>query len=273
MHSPINTAQMNRRFDGFRKTPFLWENLLEGLVMFSTGEFSITDFPIIDSTSRIRLGKLMEQFVMFELEKDESVQILRSNIQVFHEQITIGELDCLLNQSGVNIHLEIVYKFYLYDPSISTELERWIGPNRNDTMVLKLNKLKERQLPLLYRPETTGLLNELKIKSDEIQQRVYFKAQLFVPLNSQETLYEFVNQDCIIGFYIRQKDLDLFENHSFYIPSKLDWVVGPHLDVTWLSTLAFQETISELLATHRSPLCWMKSDDGKLQKFFVVWWD
>jgi hypothetical protein len=271
--SSIEILQVNRRFDGFRTTPFLWDEVLEGLVMYKTDEFSIIDYPKIHSTSHIRLGKLIEQFVLFELEQDESVQLLKSNVQVFRGQITIGELDCLIKQVEENIHLEIVYKYYLYDPSISTELNRWVGPNRNDSLVLKLKKLKEKQLPLLYKPETEKILNELNIKSSEFKQRVCFKAQLFVPFNSLESSFKFVNKDCVKGFYIRFTDLTLFTNHSYYVPTKLDWLVEPHSDVTWMSAQAFRSTISELLSSHKSPLCWMKSLDGKIIKFFVVWWE
>lgn len=264
---------MDRRFDGFRNTPYLWKVLLEGLKMYAPGELTITDYPKVDPISHIRLGKLTEQFVLFELEQDESVQLLKSNIQVFRDQITIGELDCLIRQSEVNIHLEIVYKFYLYDPSVSTELDRWVGPNRNDSLVLKLNKLKEKQLPLLYHQETAKVLNGLNLRPDEFTQRLCFKAQLFVPFDALGLPFRFVNNDCIKGFYIRPGDLGLFPNHTFYVPSKLDWLVEPHLDVTWISSHAFENKISELLASHRSPLCWMKSREGKIQKFFVVWWE
>lgn len=264
---------MNRRFDGFHNTPFLWKEVLEGLEMYAPAELSTIAYPEIDPASHIRLGKLIEQFVLFELEQDESTQLLESNVQVFRDQITIGELDCLIKQLEVNIHLEIVYKFYLYDPSIPAELDRWVGPNQNDSLVLKLNKLKEKQLPLLYHPETAKLLNALNLKSADFIQRLHFKAQLFVPFNSPESSFPFVNNDCIQGFYIRQSDLRLFTNHTYYIPSKLDWLVEPHLDVEWVSIETFQNSITELLSSHRSPLCWMKSQEGKIQKFFVVWWE
>lgn len=273
MLSSIETLQINRRFDGFHNTPFLWKELLEGLEMYRVDNLSTIDYPKIDSTSHIRLGKLIEQFVLFEMAQDESIQLLKSNVQVFRHQITIGELDCIIRQFEVNIHLEIVYKFYLYDPSIPTELDRWVGPNRNDSLVLKLKKLKEKQLPLLYHPETSNLLNQLNIKPADIIQRLYFKAQLFVPYDSLESPLQFVNKDCVKGFYIRHNDLMLFTNQSYYIPSKLDWLVEPHLEVEWISIQEFQHEISELLTSHKSPLCWMKSTNGKFQKFFIVWWE
>ena len=34
------------------------------------------------------------------------------------------------------IHIEMQYKFYLYDESFENEIDRYIGPNRNDTLVL-----------------------------------------------------------------------------------------------------------------------------------------
>jgi hypothetical protein len=270
--SSIETRQMNRRFDGYRHTPLLWEAALEGLTIYTADKLPIADYPKIDVTSPIRLGKLIEQFVLLELEQDESTQVLKSNVQIFREQITIGELDCLIRKIDEHIHLEIVYKFYLYDPSVSTELTRWIGPNRKDSLVLKLDKLKDKQLPLLYRPETAKVLDELETTAAQYRQRVCFKAQLFVPLNMLETSFALVNNDCIIGFYLRAPDLNLFSDYTFYIPTKLDWLVVPHAEVPWVALPVFQGMLSELLAAEKSPLCWMKSSEGMLQKLFVVWW-
>lgn len=268
----MKTPEMNRRFDGFLHTPFLWDNTLEGLPMYSAVKLSNAGYPAIDSSSHIRLGKLIEQFVLFELEQDKTIELLKSNVQVFRNQITIGELDSLIKKSEDNIHLEIVYKFYLYDPSFSNELDRWIGPNRNDSLVHKLQKLKEKQLPLLYHSESTKILDKLNIKAEEFTQQLYFKAQLFVPFKSRKESYSLVNSDCIIGFYIRLSELKNFKNYSFYIPSKLDWLIAPHLDVEWLSTSTFHGEISKFLTSKKSPLCWMKSSEGKMSKFFITWW-
>lgn len=263
---------MNRRFDGFQQTAFLWDGQLEGLQMFAASTSAPVGHPEVDQTGHLRLGKLMEQFVLYELKQEESVEVLRSNVQVFQEQRTIGELDCLLKLAAAPIHLEIVYKFYLYDPAIPTELERWIGPNRNDSLVLKLHKLKAKQLPLLHHSETGKLLEELGLKATDFDQQVYFKAQLFVPFGSMESTYPIINEDCITGFYIRPSELVHFFDYTFFIPSKLDWPVKPHLDVEWLSASAFQDLAAEQLAARRAPLCWMQSPEGQLQKFFLVWW-
>lgn len=268
--SSVEMQQTIRRFEGFQNTPILWDDALYGLKIYTANQSDCKEYPNIDTTAHIRLGKLIEQFVLFELQQDVSIELLASNIQVFRNKVTIGELDCLIQQDETHIHLEIVYKFYLYDPNISGELKRWIGPNRNDSLVLKLNKLKEKQLPLLYEPEVVELLNGIDVAA--IDQQVLFKAQLFVPFDISVASFPLINNDCIHGIYIRLQDLIHFQDHHFFIPSKLDWLVEPHLDVLWISVVDFKITISELLHKNKSPLCWMKSEDEVMRKLFVVWW-
>jgi hypothetical protein len=37
--------------------------------------------------------------------------------------------------------MELAYKFYLFDPSISSEpINNWIGPNRNDSLQIRKKK-------------------------------------------------------------------------------------------------------------------------------------
>ena len=53
------------------------------------------------------------------------------------------------------IHLEVSYKFYLYDENLGKlESEKWIGPNKRDSLVQKTAKLKSKQLPILFHKET-----------------------------------------------------------------------------------------------------------------------
>ena len=52
--------------------------------------------------------------------------------------------------------------------------------------------------------------------------------------------FEQLNEACICGFYINTSQLDVFENHQFYIPSKLDWFLEPHENVDWKELSNFQ---------------------------------
>src|SRR5690606_42125240 len=79
----------------------------------------------------------------------------------------------------------------------SSEIDRWVGPNRNDTFIKKLTKLKKKQLPLLYNPHTKSILEGLNLKAEQLTQRVLFKAQLYVPYKSSTIKFEPLNEACV----------------------------------------------------------------------------
>jgi hypothetical protein len=221
---------------------------------------------------RLRLGQLAEQFVFNQLETCESTEILAENIQIQKDKRTLGELDTLLIVDNQPIHLEIIYKFYVYDATLGdTELERWIGPNRKDSLVEKLNKLNQKQLPLLYSQDCKLALKQLELDDFDFKQQVLFKAQLFVPYQ-QHVTFEVLNTDCVCGLYINTTQLEMFKNHLFYIPSKLNWFLEPHEAAEWLEYLNFKSESTPFLDNNQSPLFWMKSETGKLVKGFLVWW-
>lgn len=267
------SRSMLNQYLGFHNTPQLWDsNAIYGLeqIAFKTIR---CESPELISPS-IRLGKRVEQFVFHELKQQHSITILAENIQVIKDKVTIGELDCILSQNDEQIHLEIVYKFYLYDATVgTTELERWIGPNRRDSLVKKLVKLKEKQLPILCRSETEKYLTELNLKAQDLQQKVYFKAQLFVPIELANTSFKLINNECVKGFYIRKDKLNSLHLNRFYIPTKMDWLSEVQKDADWQSCTSFVKSISLLLQKEQSPLCWTIDPKGKMSKFFVVWWD
>lgn len=257
---------------GFLNTPNLWLN---------TSGFKMQQFEITKSISavsnlenhKLRLGNLVERFVSLQLKQDDRVSILVENIQIRKDKITIGEIDCLLKQNEQPIHLEIVYKFYLYDATVgTTEIDHWIGPNRKDSLIQKLAKLEEKQLPLLYHNCTKPVLEKLDVQVEEIQQQVCFKAQLFVPFNNQNIPFKRINASCVTGFYITQKELPQFADCQFFIPEKLDWLIDIPTHHLWQSYHTFLEALKPLLNQEKAPLCWIKKPNGETEKCFVVWW-
>jgi len=267
------TPDMNltqQRFSGFQNTPFLWENDLHGIEQFRFDSHSLTIQKRIDDT--IRLGNYVERLVSFELSNNPSIEILKENAQIISNRLTLGEIDCILLQNDHPIHLEIAYKFYLYDPSVgNTFLEHWIGPNRRDSLVLKLNKIREKQFPLLYSKECRELLKELNINIEKIEQQSYVKAQLFVSYQSHIDFPE-LNQECVVGYYINSLELKLFKDCKFYIPKKLDWLIQPHPQVDWINLEQTTTRIQEFHQRKSAPLCWIKYPNGEISKLFVVWW-
>ena len=268
----LSTKQIQQHFDGFLQTQILWKiNSVFNLQQFDIEQKSMAID--LDIDEKLRLGKYIERFVSFQISKDENCEIILENIQIQQDKRTLGELDCLLYKNKKAIHLEIVYKFYLYDNSVgTTEIEHFIGPNRKDSLIEKLTKLKEKQLPLLYSSQCKTYLESINLEVSEIEQHVYFKAQLYVPFGNLQVKLSTLNQECIAGFYITREELYQFNDYKFYFPSKKDWLVIPHSNVKWSNFEAFSLEYNIYLERKFSPMCWMKKLNGEIFKIFVVWW-
>lgn len=266
-----HTKDVQNRYDGFLKTPSLWKKD----VVFNMCQFEIdskSNKIDLDIDDKLRLGKYIERLVSFELRQNSSIKILAENLQIQEGKTTLGEIDCLLLKDDRPIHLEVIYKFYVYDVSVGTsEIDHFIGPNRKDALIEKLKKLSEKQLPLLYSKSCESYLENLALKASGITQQVYFKAQLFIPFGEHINL-EVLNLDCIVGCYIKKESLSQFEDCKFYIPQKIDWIIAPHTQVDWLTYSRFIEMSNPILEREFSPLFWLKSPNGELKKCFLVWW-
>ncbi|WP_439131632.1 DUF1853 family protein [Polaribacter sp.] len=264
---------IQNRYEGFLQTPNLWKNN----AVYHLPQFEIENSSSkidIDIDEKLRLGKYIERFVSYQLAQQNNVTILCENVQIQKEKRTLGELDCILKKGKSVIHLEIIYKFYLIDETVGkTEIEHCIGPNRKDSLKEKLTKLKKKQLPLLYAAECREFLKSLHLNSESMEQKVCFKAQLFVPFSNRKIQFTTLNNHCISGFYINLKQLSNFIDCKFYIPDKKDWLVVPHTHVDWLNFDRFQENMKEYLNRKFSPLCWLKFKNGTIEKVFLVWWD
>ncbi|UMB60483.1 DUF1853 family protein [Lutibacter sp. A80] len=269
----LNTKEIQLQYEGFLNTALLWENNdVLNLKQFILETKNTTQFngAIVKNQ---RLGKRVERFLSHQLQQDNSIEILVENIQIQNNKITLGELDCILMQNNKPIHLEVIYKFYLYDATVGkTALEHWIGPNRKDSLIEKLNKLKNKQLPLLYNPFTKPLLKKLNLETTSIQQQVLFKAQLFIPYQIKNIDFNALNQDCVKGFYIHFNELQQFNTCKFYIPTKINWLQEIETQSKWLNFETFSQKLEVFIHQKIAPLCWLKNSNGETEKFFVVWW-
>lgn len=269
----MKNTDLRLQYEGFLASHHLWVNTLNKVRQLNNYDEFNTNFIFDYPDIKLRLGKLVEKFVFFQLSQSDSIEMIIENLQVQDENRTIGELDCLLYQNNIPIHLEIVFKFYLYDSSVgNSEIEHWIGPNRRDSFDQKLDKLTQKQLPLLHHPKTKKILKPYSLKAINMKQQVYFKAQLFPHLSEFKKTFPVINNNCIEGFYIRKNELEQFKNSKFYIPIKHNWLVIPHVQVNWLNFESFQAELSIFMNEKNSPLCWLKKHNGELFKFFVIWW-
>lgn len=275
--------RLHHQLQGFIETPLLWKNKdLFDLEQFEIPSFILPEDLNIEEelpslNSNFVLGKRMERYFELLLKFSEGWQILEKNVQIQKDKITIGELDFLLKNSssaGKIFHVELVYKFYVYDPSLKKETSRWIGPNRNDSLLQKISKLKQQQFPLLFNPATQYKLKYLSLSRESIKQEVCFKAQLFVPKEMINNKFSGINEDCICGYWIRMEmfSSEEFRSFKYAFPIKQDWPVSPGNNKDWISYSEVKEKIQEAHLNKKSPLIWVKKGDLMFEKFFVVWW-
>jgi hypothetical protein len=262
------------RYQGYAATPPLWKG--SSISQFKQIEIA-HNVEIIENSivfKNQRLGKLVEEFVFYQLQQLDAVTWICDTLQIQNGKRTVGEIDALYIDEGRPIHLEIVYKFYLYDSleNYNQPLAYWIGPNRKDSLLYKLDKLHSKQFPILYSEFTKTSLDTYNLDLKNIEQRLCFKAQLFLPYDGGEINLSPLNAICIAGFYIAFNKIEVFKNLKFYIPNKLDWLILPHQNVQWLDYATAIPCIKNEINKERSPLIWLKSKTEIPDKCFITFW-
>lgn len=230
----------------------------------------------VEMPSKLILGKRAERFFEEAITRSSRYELLAQNIQVFEDQQTLGEFDFFIEDQLLNqkLHVELVFKFYLYDSTILSETNRWIGPNRNDFLIRKLDRLRNHQLPLLRNPGAIKMLEVMGLHPERLKQKVCFKANLFVPRSQMNRDFPFINSKCLAGYWIFRKEFSAEEygDYQFFSPRKRDWPAGPESNSIWKSFESVQHEVEVLLQHHKSALIWMKKNEQHYERFFVVWW-
>ena len=260
------------RIESILKTAVL-DSTVTGIDTFDLSSLDLPTEIDFELPTNLRLGHLAEKVVAELLKLSSNYKVLFENKQIIKDKETIGELDFILEEIKTKqlIHMELAYKFYLFDPSISSNgIHHWIGPNRKDSLVEKLDKLKQKQFPLLNHPSTKSILHEINL--DEIKQSLCLLASLFVPYNYNERFEESI-QVGITGYYLNYEEF-IRLNHEdvvYYIPSKTEWGIAPSDGDVWERFEDVIKIVEESIKQKQAPLCWKKSKNF-YEAFFIVWW-
>ncbi|WP_430408255.1 DUF1853 family protein [Kordia sp.] len=243
------------------------------LQTFDVSELELTTHLDFELPTKLRLGHMVEKVVAELIKASTNYKLLHENIQILEEKNTIGELDFILEEIHSNkiIHLELAYKFYLFDPSISENpFYNWIGPNRRDSLKEKLDKLKKKQFPLLFHNATNAKLTDVKV--DNVSQQLCLLASLYIPYAYKGKI-DSSFQKAVQGYYLNF-DTFINLNHSektYYLPTKKEWGIDPASNEIWTGFEEIQKEIYNQLQQNHAPLCWRKYKDS-YASFFVVWW-
>lgn len=79
-----------------------------------------------------------------------------------------------------------------------------------------------------------------------------------------------MKQDCVAGFHLPFRQLEVLRECELYIPAKHDWLLLPHATVDWLPYTTAATHIGELVQNGRSPLVWLRRSDGRLERCFTT---
>ncbi len=118
------------QYQAFVSTPDLFvDDAVTGYPPFVTSPISL---PNHISASQKVFGKRAEEYLASYITQHPDYAPLAHGLQIIDHKITIGELDFLLYDKvdKTTKHIELVSKLYVYDPSFTKEMDRWIGPNR-----------------------------------------------------------------------------------------------------------------------------------------------
>ena len=277
--TPEPFSKTKAQYQGFIDTPSLFLDVGNFLKhpLLAIEKVSFFEGALQEPKKNTMLGKRAEFFFKQLIKYSKQYKLLADGIQVFKDKRTVGELDFILQhrKSMEVFHTELTYKFYAYDPNIaSTAIEKWIGPNRKDTLVQKLDKLNTRQFPLLFAKETQQKFKELNLPLDGIAQRLVFKAQLFVPENTVLTLFPSFNKNAIRGNYLRLEALTkkVTRNSSFFLPKKQDWMLSAENNRTWLNFSEIEKELANSLNAQKSRIVWSKDGFHNYKTQLIVWW-
>jgi hypothetical protein len=263
-------------FEGFLKTQGLGDDaILSKIENFDFSSSGSAEVELPEMQSNLLLGKRAERFFAAWIECSEDYKMVSENIQIFEEKRTLGELDFIINRVADNqlIHVELVYKYYLFDESIiGSEFEKWTGPNRKDNLALKVSKLEEKQFTLLYSLAARNKLSALGLNVDQLTQQVLFLGNLFLPasLKIDHTL----NPDAIQGYWYTTDEFTKLHKAGdcYCLPAKKDWFMHSPPEISWISWDDFDLKLAKSLEMGRSPMVWKLQADGTFERAFVVWW-
>ena len=180
------------------------------------------------------LGSYFECLWQFYFSDHSDWQLVEHHVQVFDasKKQTLGELDLLVQHipSEQYFHLELAAKFYLRHPEhTGLNEEHWFGPQSNDRLDLKLNKLHQKQLPFLFHDATKTSLIERKL-NHEYKQALIMKGYLFHPWQQNELLPQCTHNQTLTGYWLHSKHVNSLisgqANRQWAILPKHNWL-GP----------------------------------------------
>lgn len=226
----------------------------------------------------LRLGHYAEDLLAFYF---NHVGLLYGHgVQVHNERAeTIGEFDYLLFAEGGLLHIELACKFYLFHPHLEVNpslpdvariasiasVYDYVGPNLNDSLGAKMQKILQRQLNLSQHDAARKLIN-----SRIVAARALIKGWLFYRNSERDRVIEGINTSHCLGFWWT---LSEFEQLAVSYALKLDrlqWLAPAQVGIDEVLDRAFiLDTLHRHFQVDTAPVmvAIMKKNGDVMQEF------
>ena len=246
---------------------------IAGIATFSISQLDLSTDLNAKLPSNVRLGHLAEKVVSELIKSSTNYTLLYENIQILEGKKTIGEIDFILQEVHTReiTHVELAYKFYLYDPAHSSDpIYNWIGPNRNDSLQEKLDKLEQKQFPMLYHHCAESTFEDMDLT--QVSQALCLLVSLYIPYEYKKSFTPDYKKG-IKGYYLDFETFSTLEQSAtfYYIPTKKEWGINPSENEVWTELSSIQQQIKAFMLEKQAPLVWQKKGNTYTQ-FFIVWW-
>lgn len=186
-----------------------------------------------------RIGFYYQWLWLHLIQYSSRYQLIAEEIQLHDEKQTIGALDFLVEdiQNKQTEHWEVAVKFYLLHKGL------WHGPNGNDRLDIKLNRMLNHQLKLTEHPV---FQEKFSLDSQSILPRLIMQGRLYlnpfekdsVPTNCMNHM---LNPALELGSWCFAHQAHLI-TEPLYLLERAQWLDGDlkkvqHLDVSLQSEI------------------------------------
>lgn len=138
-----------------------------------------------------RLGIYFEQLLSFYFSSYPRFELLAKNLQVNTAKRTIGEYDFIVLDKVENqhYHIEVAVKFFI-GPLSNTHIKgntpiynwhHWVGPNKKDSLGIKMNHLLQHQLRLSQTEAGERALHTIGLSAVDLIPKLLLTGRLYLP--------------------------------------------------------------------------------------------
>lgn len=184
---------------------------------------------LIDELSQLkstRLGIYYEGLWRFYWQHHPRYRLLAHNLQIVEQGQTLGAFDFIVQDGETIWHSEAAVKFYLGLPGQTqpfSEWSHWIGPNCNDRLDIKVERMLEHQLPLRFHPASQSALAAL-VTGENWHSALCLQGYLFYPTHQAMPAPRHAHPHHLRGYWWYLSQFDAAATYYWLVLPRHQWL-------------------------------------------------